>query len=770
MFAAQSRPHMKLTTALLLTLLSIGTTIHSQISTPIEGDYVQTAAILERNLILGLRGSDAIDGNSLCRIDAETGEVLDCTTVGDDPEDMAVTFSGRYVYIAFAGESAVKRFDLESMTLDRTIPLGESSFWDDMRYAEQVVPLGDSDDRVLVSLYSYWDDDYVGIIENGTLTVDESRSYYNDRFLSVGNTDKLINYDDYAYYEGLNLVEIVDGSLTDGVRYDILGSYDNDIRLKYADGFVYANGGEVISVTDEGLELVGTAPIFRDDAYLFDYPVGVAPLPAAGKVFYVFYAYDTDRLTMQVVDLATYTIETTYELAGDFDPYDDRISDLHVLDEEGSRLLLNFEEGRSVMFTLCNSLVTEQPPAYNGPRFICPDSELTLIAPADARSGPNQSILWSDGRVGDTIQTDVDDIYYYHVVDENGCPGPASEEIYVEKEYYRDGPPEVVTPVTTVLCKGTSVELQFSSYYQYTLVLSDGRTTTNGIFPITEPGVYSVQSVDNYSGCLSEASDPITFTASDLPAAAAPLLNVPETVDTCNDGYVTLMVTNPEAQEVYWKVDDGWHDFEEGRSLETFGHDGYSRLYSVFYIDANGCASPTTETTINFYDAPDPPLVQYNEATETLAATTYGESGPIHWFFQDELEAVTDTRFYQPKRSGFYAARLQGPACLSEASNLVSVAVTTSTRSANAQLQSLRVFPNPAKDHVWISKENTASYATNVTYRISSVVGHLVRSGRMEFVKDRTRLPLTGMANGVYLLELLKDGRTYGRQRLVVRR
>lgn len=69
------------------------------------------------------------NGNSVVTIDATSGKIVKVTAVGSEPNRMAISDDGKYLYVALDGSSSVKRLILPDMTEDFTVSLGADQFF-----------------------------------------------------------------------------------------------------------------------------------------------------------------------------------------------------------------------------------------------------------------------------------------------------------------------------------------------------------------------------------------------------------------------------------------------------------------------------------------------------------------------------------------------------------------------------------------------------------------------------------------------------------------
>ncbi|MBK8567538.1 MAG: T9SS type A sorting domain-containing protein [Saprospiraceae bacterium] len=124
-------------------------------------------------------------------------------------------------------------------------------------------------------------------------------------------------------------------------------------------------------------------------------------------------------------------------------------------------------------------------------------------------------------------------------------------------------------------------------------------------------------------------------------------------------------------------------------------------------------------------------------AQETAISRLYGG---IHYDFGNQ--------------NGSYLGRTVGD-------NIINLFQQVSSTAARQQLLALQIFPNPAKDAVFI-KNMTPSMTS---FKLSSITGSTMKSGMM----DSNGISLDGLAPGLYIVTILdSNGYPVGQQKLVV--
>ncbi|MGB3799976.1 MAG: hypothetical protein WA952_09175, partial [Lewinella sp.] len=492
------------------------------------GNFTDVVYLPARDRLYAVTPANSDNGNTLCRIDPVSGAILETYPIGLDPNQVVTTTSNDYLYIAFAGENRVRRFNLFTNSIDLDFSLGGEESFDGPYYAADILPVRGSDDRIAVArraIYSYPSGAGIALFDGGVQlpNVPTDRPSANS-LVYTDLVDIILGYEYEQYYEFQRL-EVSNSGLDRTDSYSVL--YVASGQLEYADGYLFGTNGELASVSQgaptslQGLDLNG----------LNQYgTVAVEADPDGDRLYYLGSGSNNGRLSLSVYELSSFTYLNTVEL----DPYSPSYNwqGGKVLEQLGGTDRFAYVTDNNVLgiVTLCTSSFTEVPPAYTGRTTICTGDSLLLTPPPGALIQGGE-VLWSNGVIGDSIYVTQSGEYSYRLTDASGCPGPASPFFYVDEAYYGFDPPYIETPLTQVLCTGTSVDIRAEFYYGPTVIWSTGDTTP--VLTVTEPGTYVAYGINEETGCLSQPSEIIEFTAVDALPPAAPIVEQGTYIDTC---------------------------------------------------------------------------------------------------------------------------------------------------------------------------------------------------------------------------------------------
>jgi hypothetical protein len=221
---------------------------------------------------------------------------------------------------------------------------------------------------------------------------------------------------------------------------------------------------------------------------------------------------------------------------------------------------------------------------------ICSGSSVTLTS---SSTGGN---LWSTGETTQSIVVSAAGSYFVTVTDGNGCTSSASASTIVTVNPL-PAAPVINADGPTSFCFGGSVAL--TSSYSSNNLWSSGSTANTIV--VSSNGTYTVTHTDA-NGCTSPASDPVIVTVNSIPSA--PVITASGPTSFCTGGSVTL--TSSQSTGNSWST----AALTPSITVTTGG------VYSVIYIDGNGCASPASApVVVNVFSNPAPPSITAGGAT-----------------------------------------------------------------------------------------------------------------------------------------------------------
>lgn len=251
-------------------------------------------------------GSAASNPNTVARIDAGTGAVEAYLPVGSEPDALALSSDGQYLYVGIDGASAVARINLTTNAVDQQFSLGTSPFGTEYPYhAGSIIPLPGQPQSVAVTR-NYFDtipaNDGIAVYDNGVMRTNFLRRYASiyDSVVASTSPGRLYSYnnEDTGFgFVQLNLDSsgVTAGQTSDSFGTSILGGFGVTIKFDAGNGLVYATNGTVID--PQALTDVGTFP---DLIYPDLTPMGVSPIEpidvvpssSENRVYFFITGYD----------------------------------------------------------------------------------------------------------------------------------------------------------------------------------------------------------------------------------------------------------------------------------------------------------------------------------------------------------------------------------------------------------------------------------------------------------------------------------------------
>lgn len=251
-----------------------------------------------------VNGTDSNYGNMLLQINPNTGAVENNIFVGSEPTVMALTQDSNYLYIALDGASFVKRVDLATFSVDKTISLGNGQFG--AMFAEDVSCIFSSPNIVVVSRkYTSVSPRHAGVAayKNTVKLPNETAGHTGSNIIeSVAGTNSVVGFNTESTESGVRkmLVDTMNGVQLISTTANMPLSNE----LEFNDGLFYTNNGKVMDASPASPVIVGSYPFS-----VFGNATSVAVNKTTNKTF--FAAVNSSQL-----ELGCYN-KQTFALAGD---------------------------------------------------------------------------------------------------------------------------------------------------------------------------------------------------------------------------------------------------------------------------------------------------------------------------------------------------------------------------------------------------------------------------------------------------------------------
>lgn len=334
--------------------------------------------------------------------------------------------------------------------------------------------------------------------------------------------------------------------------------------------------------------------------------------------------------------------------------------------------------------------------------------------------------------------------------------------------YARPVTPSITAKTKLGWCFGTPIEAVLESSD-----LPNGETTkyewsnkaTSKLVNINKDGSYTVRLI-NTDGCYSLASSPVVISVLPLPAApsiatlngASPFFCVKSESGTFNS--ISLVATSPN--------DIIWSTKFEGKVLADVKNSG---IYTATARDINGCIS-SSSNSIKVVAQTNPALGSdtkiLKEGVYTLKATNFPSTATVNatgageyvWKFgstvltpKTYITKVKTAGDYTVARKYLYTIDGTPLTCITDAVKYAYV--------VDPDFSGVAVYPNPittgtdltAKVQIQILED-----WSNGEITLFDMVGRPVYTGKIANTDGTSILEVSGLANGIYILQIKADG------------
>lgn len=344
-----------------------------------------------------------------------------------------------------------------------------------------------------------------------------------------------------------------------------------------------------------------------------------------------------------------------------------------------------------------------------------------------------------------------------------GCTSDQSDSVAVTN-YERPVKPTIKALTATGFCEDKPIQAKLESSDlpngQLTKYLWSNALSTK-IVDITKAGFYTVRTIDTL-GCFSLPSDTTEIKVFKLPAAPtvavenglSPIFCQRSDADFNVFNAVNLVATTNFTTN--WFINKGANSVSTGKVYTGVRTSG---SYSAKVTDGNGCISLfSSEIKVIVQENPVSPNASIvKEGVYTLKALNFlatdgaGKGGDYEWKFGTTL--LNPKSFItKVKTAGDYTVRRRY-AYVIEGTPLNCFTRTVSySYAVDPEFSGVAIYPNPATaGNIDIQILEDWS---NADVMIFDMVGRAVFSGKLENTLGTNKLNVSGLANGIYILQI----------------
>lgn len=313
------------------------------------------------------------------------------------------------------------------------------------------------------------------------------------------------------------------------------------------------------------------------------------------------------------------------------------------------------------------------------------------------------------------------------------------------------------------ICTGgnTDITLTLTGTAPFTWVGNDGtgpatfNAATGSVVSNVSPTVattYSIISVTDANGCTNTSTSSVAVTVNPLPTITLTSANA---VAICNGGNTDITLTLTGTGPWTWVGNDGSGPatFNETSSPATSNvSPTVTTTYSIISVtDANGCTNTSTEAVVVTVNTPASVTI-----TETAGVLTSNATSGNQWYNASGIITGETGVNYTPTVNGdYYVIVTDGNGCTST-SNTISFVLSSSNIGLSS---SLNIYPNPAKDKVFVEVSNSNN--SHMSIELMSLDGRVLYENSSEVSGKLTiSISLSEYASGIYMIKAVSENKT----------
>ncbi|GEM_PF-1708437 len=371
----------------------------------------------------------------------------------------------------------------------------------------------------------------------------------------------------------------------------------------------------------------------------------------------------------------------------------------------------------------------------SGPTALCSGESVTLTSGFVC---DECDVSWSNGQNGTAITVSAAGTYTAVVTHE--CGNSVISNSITVTQLSGPADPLINADGSTQLCAGQTVNLTATNVcIGCAVTWSNGQT--GAMIAVTAAGTYTAI-VTNDCG-NSQPSNAITVTLENLPAA--PTISTSSGTLLCQGQSLTLL-----ASDLCAGCTVQWSNGLLGDSIVINTSGTYTAVMS------NHCGQGQISNAIQVTDAPPfIPMVQINNTCQMAAPN----GSDYQWLLNGQEVLNATTQFWTAAIDGYYSVRMKGSeGCDGTSSPLFVNACITAVVDPNP-LQRIRVYPNPAKDHItleWTSPQSLTDVRL-IFYTMQGIPVDQIWKAEHLAGGSLIDISLPALPSGMYLYALVSD-------------
>ncbi len=256
---------------------------------------------VSKKIYVSVPSSAGTRGNSITVVDPEKGTIEGSIFIGSEPNKLALSDNGQYLYVGLDGAASIRRFNLKTLTPEIQFPVGSDSFLGPFYVEDMVVRPGNPEEIAVSMRNQGFSPKHAGVamFVNGVKKKDVTPGHTGSNVIKFGTSPNwLYGYNNETSDFGFRRMTINgDGIKIVDSSPNLISGYGSDIRAE--GGWVYSNGGRVIDPISKSL--MGTYSGLQGSSI-------VIPDPTVGRTFFL-------TATNTAVKLSAYNQETFIPLS-----------------------------------------------------------------------------------------------------------------------------------------------------------------------------------------------------------------------------------------------------------------------------------------------------------------------------------------------------------------------------------------------------------------------------------------------------------------------
>ena len=350
---------------------------------------------------------------------------------------------------------------------------------------------------------------------------------------------------------------------------------------------------------------------------------------------------------------------------------------------------------------------------------------------------------WSTG--GSTNSITVGSAGLYTVTVGNSCGARA-----ISKEVVVNPSPSLSISAGTILCLGSSAQIEANGAVSYSWSPATGLNTTTGATVIASPTVTTTYTV---TGTIGTCTKTLSVTIEVNPVPATPTITATGGAGAttfCEGGNVVLNSSSATGNQWYKNG-----VIIAGATSQAYtANEAGSYTAKVTSASCTSLASAAAVVTVNTIPA-QPTITQVGNALQSSA--TSGNQ----WLLNGAAIAGATGQTYSPTTSGQYSVQVTTSGCTGTASAVFAFTITATT---DPQLdKKITIAPNPVRDNLLVKYNGNGAKFSVTLYTVNGAVLH-----RGTFTTSY-QLDMRKYSAGLYIVRVMNERNGEKVQRMILK-